>query len=255
MDAIDWEEIWNRLKGMLWSAGALGIAGLCAGLWIYGVELPNTNAHQPALYQPSMLDEGIRAVIGSIHGSYLLEAVAMLAWLGAVLWIYLIPEAAGKRRLRAALGSVVGLLVAFLIDGIAGWGEADLWVRFGALLGCGAYLGIGLVLGERGKGLIPRIIRGGLSGGFIGLVCVFAAQIEFIGYAAGIPLGARTVLSPTLCGLIIGLTLRGAELLFAGSVTEQWRRYWPLITFALIVLINAIGPVLLVQHWFASGGL
>ena len=108
MDALDWEEIWNRLKGMLWSAGALGFAGLCAGLWIYGLELRRANAHGPALYQPSMLDEAIRTVVGSLRGSYLLEVMAMLAWFGAVLWIYLIPQAASKRRLRAALALARG---------------------------------------------------------------------------------------------------------------------------------------------------
>ena len=98
-------------------------------------------------------------------------------------------------------------------------------------------------------------MRGGLSGGYIGLIYVFAAEIELLGYVVVGSFVVRTTLTPAVYGAVIGLTLRGAELLFAGSVTKQWRRYWPLITFVLVILINAIGPVLLVQHWFVSGGL
>ena len=260
MDTLDWEDIWTRLKGMLWSAAALGLAGLCAGGWIYGLELRNAQLYQPEFYRefynPSLLGEGVQLFAGWIRGAHLRETVMNLLWFAGVLWVYLIPEARGRRRLVAVLSGLAGLVAAFWVDKTTGrWGEGDLWVRFGVLLGCGTFLGIGLAFGERGKVLLGRIIRGGLSGGYIGLVCVFAAEIELMGYVSGMSPGIRTALIPAVCGAVIGLTLRGGELLFAGLVTEQWRRYWPLILMALVVLINAIGPVLLVQHWFTSGQL
>jgi hypothetical protein len=86
---------------------------------------------------------------------------------------------------------------------------------------------------------------------------VFAGEIELLGlgYAAGIGPGIRTAMTPMICGAVIGLTLRGIELLLAGPVDEQWRRYWPLVLLALVVLINAVGPVLVVQHWYVTGQL
>ena len=258
MDALDWEEIWNRLKGMLWSAAALGLAGLCVGGWIYGLELSSLHRSWPKiyleLYEPTFLGEAVRQLASWVRGGYLREVIANLLWLAAVLWIFLLPEARGKRRLGAVLGGMTGLIIVLLVDmGIGRWGERDLWVRFGVLLGSGAFVGIGLVFGERGKALLGRVIRGGLSGGYIGLVCVFAGEIELLAYAAGMAPGIRTVLTPAICSAVIGLTLRGIELLLAGPVDEQWRRYWPLVLLVMVVLINAVGPVLLVQHWYVTG--
>ena len=99
------------------------------------------------------------------------------------------------------------------------------------------------------------MIRGGISGGYISLVYAFGAEITLLGYAAGFSPAVRTMIPPAICGLVIGLTLRGGELLLNGPVSQQWRRYWPLILLALVVLVNAMGPVLLVQHWYLAGRL
>ncbi|MCC7265223.1 MAG: hypothetical protein IT369_22175 [Candidatus Latescibacteria bacterium] len=261
MDTLDWEDLWSRLKGMVWSAAILGFSGLGAGLWIYGLAMQNNHTYSPQAYQdlyaPSFPQEGLRTLISWLHGTPLLEALVLLPWACGTVWLLLLPELPRRRRLPAALAIAVGLVVAWGIDEWLGWGAADLWVRFGAWVGSVIFLGTGLVLGERGKPLLVRTIRGGLAGGVIGLACVYAAQVAILGYVGGISVAGWTVLAPTVCGLVIGLCLSGADLFFAGSVSlrEQWRRYWPLALLVMAVLLNALGPVLLVQHWYINGEL
>lgn len=244
-------------KARAYALGAQGIVVLASlSLWLVSGEVRQAfSGSQTGGMSLGMSRERADAQVDSAARA-LGVGMMTVAWVAFVLRVYLIPELPKGCRLRGVAGSVVGLVTAFLVDkGVGDWGAADLWVRFGALLGCGVFLGVGVALGERGGELANRVIRGGLSGGFVGLVCVFAAEIELMGHAAGASPLMRTMLPPAICGAVIGLTLRGAELLFAGKVTVQWWRYWPLILMALVVLINAVGPVLLVQYWYLTGSL
>lgn len=261
MDTLDWEDLWSRLKGMMWGAAILGFSGLGAGLWVYGLAMQDDYTYSPQAYQdlytPSFLQEGLRTLVSWLHGIPLLEALVLLLWACGTVWLLLLPELPRQRRMPAALAIAIGLVSAWGIDQWLGWAEGDLWVRFGAWAGSVVFLGTGLALGERGRPLLVRTIRGGLAGGVIGLAGVYAAQVAILGYVGGISVAGWTVLAPTICGLVIGLCLRGTDLFFAGSASlrEQWRRYWPLALLALAVLINALGPVLLVQHWYINGEL
>ena len=104
---------------------------------------------------------------------------------------------------------------------------------------------------------LERFIRGGLSGGFIGLICVYGVEVEFLGYVAGVSLVTRTLLTPVICGLVAGLILRGVEASLSGpgSPTENLCHRWPLAALVLVVLLKALGPVLVVQHWYVSAGI
>ncbi|MFA6109265.1 MAG: hypothetical protein WDA75_10910 [Candidatus Latescibacterota bacterium] len=260
-ESLDWEDLQGRLRGMLSSALALGLAGLAAGALIYGLDLRQAYRYGPRYYRafgdPGILADGLRQLVTWLYdGSSWIIGLVFLLWAAGALWVYLLPEVPRGRRLRGLAGALGGLLLAFGIDKVAGrWGEWDLWVRFGVLLGSGTFLGLGLVLRERGRVLLGRMIRGGISGGYISLVYAFGAEIGLLGYAAGFSPAVRTMVPPAVCGLVIGLTLRGGELLLSGPVFQQWRRYWPLILLALVVLVNAVGPVLLVQYWYLAGRL
>lgn len=259
--SLDWEDLRSRLRDMLSSALALGLAGLAAGSLIYGLDLRQAYRYGLQYYHtfgdPGPLSDGLRQLVAWLYdGSSWVIGLVFLLWAAGALWVYLLPEMPHGRRLRGLAGAIIGLLLAFGIDKVGGrWGEWDLWVRFGVLLGSGTFLGLGLALRERGRALLGRVIRGGISGGYIGLVYAFGAEITLLGYAAGFSPAVRTVIPPAICGLVIGLTLRGGELLLAGQIREQWRRYWPLVLLALVVLVNAVGPVLLVQHWYLAGRL
>lgn len=261
MDTLDWEDVWSRLKGMVWGAAILGLSGLGAGLWVYGLAMHNDHIYSPQTYQdfytPSFPQEGLRTLVSWLHETPLLDTAVVLLWGCGTLWLYLLPELPRRRRVQAALAIVTGFLVAWGIDQWLGWGAGSLWVRFGAWVGSVIFLGTGLALGERGRPLLVRVIRGGLAGGVIGLAGVYAAQVAILGYVGGVSVFGWTVLAPTACGLVIGLCMKGADLFFAGSASlrEQWQRYWPLALLILAVLINALGPVLLVQHWYVTGKL
>ena len=77
------------------------------------------------------------------------------------------------------------------------------------------------------------------------------------GDAAGASLVARTLLTPVICGLVAGLILRGVEASLSGpgSPVENLCRHWPLAALVLVVLLNALGPVLVVQHWYLNAGM
>jgi hypothetical protein len=261
MNSLDWEDVWSRLKGMVWGAVVLGVSGLGAGLWIYGLAMQDDYTYSPQVYQtfytPSFPQQGLRMLVSWLHGTPLLEALVLLLWACGTVWLLLLPELLRRRRVQAALAITTGLLIAWGIDQWLGWAEDDQLVRFGTWMGSVVFLCTGLALGERGKPLLVRTIRGGLAGGVIGLAGVYAAQVAILGYVGGITVAGWTVLAPTVCGLVIGLCLSGADLFFASSISlwEQWRRYWPLALLVLAVLINALGPVLLVQHWYVTGKL
>lgn len=259
--SLDWEDLQSRLRDMLSSALALGLAGLAAGTMIHGNDLRQAHHYGQQYYRafgdPGSLSDGLRQFATWLDdGSRWVIDLVVFLWAAGSLWVYLLPEIPRGGRLRGLAGAIGGLLLAFGIDKVGGrWGEWDLWVRFGVLLGSGTFLGLGLVLREPGRVLLGRVIRGGISGGYISLVYAFGAEITLLGYAAGFSPAVRTMIPPAVCGLVIGLTLRGGELLFSGHTCEQWRRYWPLILLALVVLVNAVGPVLLVQHWYLAGWL
>lgn len=261
MDTLDWEDLWSRLKGMIWAAAILGFSGLGAGLWVYGLTMQDDYIYSPQAYQdfytPSFPQEGLRTLVSWLHETPLLDAAVLLLWSCGTVWLFLLPGLPRRRWVQAALATAVGLVVAWGIDQWLGWAEGDLWVRFGAWVGSVVFLGTGLALGEHGRPLLVRIIRGGLAGAFIGLAGVYAAQVAILGYVGGISAVGWTVVAPTTCGLVIGLFLRGADLFFAGSLTlrEQWQRYWPLALLVMAVMVNALGPVLLVQHWYVTGKL
>ena len=261
MGALDWEDLWVRLRVMLRGGLVLGGAGLLVGLFLFGVEIASMRRRIPGvyrdLYRPSGLHEALADVGGWISINGWTEAAVFLPGLGGVIWLYLGQELTPGRRLVAAAMGVAGVFLAYLVDLWFGWGETDKWVRFGMLSGGFAYLGIGLAARLQGGSLFSRVIEGGLTGAFIGLASAYAAEIGLLGSATDLFGVGGTVVPAAVCGFVVGFTLKGTAALIAGTgpLADRLRSRWPLAVAVLLVLVNTLGPVLLLQHWFKMGEL
>ena len=90
-----------------------------------------------------------------------------------------------------------------------------------------------------------------------GVVVAIALVSCSLWLVPGASLVTRTLLTPVICGLVAGLILRGVEASLSGpgNPAENLCRRWPLAALVLVVLLNALGPVLVVQHWYLSGGM
>ena len=248
---LDWIDLWERLRRMLWATAVLGAAGLTAGLWIYGITLGSWHRGMPGAYadllQPTALQEAVRVVVGWLRTW---ELPALVLWLAALVWTYLVPDLGGRVRLRATVLGVLGLVLAAFADRIPGWGEADQFVRLGVLLGAGCYLGIGLGSGLRGRPLARRVLEGAVTGGVVGLLSVFAVEASVLGLLAGLNPEAPLLGAPIIWGAVVGWTVTGGRECLRGpqSLGAALRARWPLLAAVAIVLINAVGPVLLTQH-------
>ena len=239
---------------MLWSALTLGLAGLAVGLWIYGIEVGK--AH-PGAYQEGILQAGADAFAAALRYSTGTQLLAMLAWFVAVLWLYLVPEVSGRRQLKVALAGVGGAVITSMVDSMFGWGEDDLWVRSGVLMGAGIYAAMGLALGERRRLLRTRVLEGAVTGGLIGLLAVFAVEAAVMGFAGGFQTETRLLASPAIWGAVIGFAVSGGRTCLGGggTLSENFLPRWPLAVGVVLVLVNVIGPVLLMQSWYGSGNL
>jgi len=235
---------------MLWGAAVLGGAGLTVGLWVYGITLNSWHRGMPAAYarlvRPNEVQEGIRATVGWLQAW---EGVALVLWVAAVVWLYLVPELCGRRQAWAAALGTAGLVLAWLVDRVPHWGAGDQFVRFGMLLGVGCYLGIGWGVGERGRKLGRRVLEGAVTGGVIGLLSVYGIEVAVVGFVPGLGPETRLLIPPVVWGLVVGWTITGARECLGGhqDLAITLRLRWPLAVGVVLVLVNSIGPVLVMQ--------
>lgn len=256
--ALDWQDLWTRLRRMLWGAAVLGGAGLVVGLWIYGTTLDSWHRGMPAAYaelaQPNAVQEGIRVAIAWMRGW---ETVAMVLWVAAVVWLYLVPEVCTRRQVWAAAAGTAGMALGFLVDkGGPDWGASDQFVRFGLLLGAGCFLGIGWAIGERGSQLARRVLEGAVTGGVIGLLSVFGMEVAVVGLVPGLGPETQLLIPPVVWGLVVGWTITGTRECLQGpqGLGIALRQRWPLGVGVILVLVNSAGPVLVMQTAYAGAG-
>jgi len=254
--ALDWQDLWIRVRRMVWAAAVLGGAGLTVGLWVYGAALDSWHGQMPGTYadlmQPNGAQEAIRVLIGGLREW---ETAAMVLWAAAVVWVYLVPEVSGRRQAAAALWATVGLAAALIVDKVGpDWGARDQFVRFGVLMGTGCYLGIGRAVGERGRRLGRRVLEGAVTGGAIGLLSAYGVEVSHLTAVPGASPEAQAVLPPVVWGLVVGWAVTGSREVLGGplDLAAALRQRWPLALGVLLVLVNSVGPVLMVQ--MAYGG-
>ena len=254
--SLDWQDLWLRLRRMLWAAAVLGGAGLTVGLWLYGTTLDDWHRGMPGAYadlvRPNALQEAVRMTIAWLHPW---ETVAIVLWAAAVVWLYLVPQVCGRRQAWAALLGTAGMGTALLVDKAGpNWGEDDQFVRFGVLLGLGCYLGIGWAVGERGRRLGHRLLEGAVTGGVIGLLSAYGAEVALAGLVAGLAPETRLLLPPVVWGLVVGWTVAGARECLQGpqGLATALHQRWPLALAVVLVLVNCVGPVLVLQTAYAA---
>ena len=90
-----------------------------------------------------------------------------------------------------------------------------------------------------------------------GVVVAIALVSCSLWLVPGASLVTRILLTPVICGLVAGLILRGVEASLSGPghPVENLCHRWPLAALVLVVLLKALGPVLVVQHWYVSAGI
>jgi len=253
---LDWQDLWMRLRRMVWGAAVLGGAGLTVGLWIYGIALYSWHRGMPGAYadlvRPNAVQEVIRLTMGWLQEW---ESTVMVLWVAAVVWLYLVPMTWGRRQVWAAALGTAGMALAILVDKVGvDWGARDQFVRFGVLLGTGCYLGIGWAMGERRSQLSRRVLEGAVTGGVIGLLSVYGIEVAIVGLVPGLGPETQLLVPPIAWGLVVGWTITGTRECLQGpqGLATALRQRWPLAVGVILVLVNAVGPVLVMQMAYAG---
>jgi len=139
-----------------------------------------------------------------------------------------------------------GMILAWLVDQVPEWGGGEQYVRFGVLLGVGCYLGMGWGIRERGSRLARRVLEGAVTGGVIGLLAAFGAEVSTVGMVAGMEPETMLIVPPVVWGAVVGWTVTGGRECLSGSqdLAAALRERWPLVVGVILVVVNAVGSVI-----------
>lgn len=94
-----------------------------------------------------------------------------------------------------------------------------------------------------------RVLEGAVTGGVIGLLSVFGAEVSLLAMVPGLGPETQLLIPPIVWGLVVGWTVTGARECLGGhqGLATTLRQRWPLAVGVVLVLVNSVGPVLVMQ--------